>query len=141
MSDEQVVDVSENVKAELDVFLPEDDYTTAFGEEIKLPKITWKKEKVIFKRVGELFDSVEELKDINLNEFTSSQILTLVAVMLREAPDVITTLAAEITDLTEEEVENRLDSTDLVRLLVPFFSGRVQMVMKVFQETLSLSAE
>lgn len=137
----QDVDVTETIKEELEIFLPGAVFTTAFGEEIELPKITWKKEKVIFKQVGALFDSVEALKEIDLNEITANQIISLTAVLLQYAPDVLTSIAAEITDLSEEEVDDQLDSSDLMRLLVPFFSGRVQNLTTILQQTLPSSVQ
>lgn len=133
MSNEQ--EANGVIKEELETFMPEDGvYKTTTGYEIPLPKITWKREKVIFKKVGELFDSVEEVQSMNLDTITSSQVTSLVGAMLRSAPDVITTLASQITGLEEEEVDEQLDAEDLARLLVPFFSERVQTLMQVVQE-------
>jgi len=135
------VDAVETVKAELEIFLPGAVFTTTFGEDIELPKITWRKEKIIFKQVGEMFDSIDELKELNLNEITASQIVSLTAVLLQHAPDVLTSIAAEVTDLSEEEVDDQLDSSDLMRLLVPFFSGRVQNLTTILQQTLPSSVQ
>jgi hypothetical protein len=125
----EVEDVNaNNVKEELDVFVPTKQLTTVDGKKIVLPKMTWKRETIIYKKVGLLFESVEDLQEIDFAQITASQIVKLVSVFLQKAPDVVTEIVAVITDFSEEEVGEKLDSGSIIELLVPFFSERSQMI-------------
>lgn len=138
MSKEQEALVAqETIKHELEVFMPDGSFELTSGEVLELPRVTWKKEKRIFKKVGELFNSVDRLHTIDFNKITTSQIVSIIGVLMQDAPDVITSLASEITDLTEEEVDDRLDSEDLVSLLVPFFSSKFQRLQDLVNKILT----
>lgn len=136
MSQEQ--EANDTIQEELDTFVPDTEvFVTTTGREVVLPKITWAKEKIIAKQIGDLFDSIEEIKAISLEQVGNKEIAQIMGTLLKKAPDVITSLASQITDLSEEEVDSHLDSRDLVRLLVPFFSERIQDLSRLVQQILT----
>jgi hypothetical protein len=143
---EEVKDVTEavteaeaaqqEVKEELDTFVPIEYITGMDGSTYKLPKVSWKKEKEIFGLVGILFDHVKETHHIDFENITMTEIMGLMGTFLRVAPATVEQIVAIITDLEPQVIDENLDSEEILKLLVPFFSGKVEMFQNVMRGTM-----
>jgi hypothetical protein len=117
-------DVAKTMADEMDTFVPPEFIELSGGKKIPFPKLSWKKEKLLFKEIGQILEEVTELQDFSFESATIVDMLKMAGHVMDKVPERITTLVILATDLNEEEVDNNLDSGDIISILFPLFKDR-----------------
>jgi hypothetical protein len=128
MSLDSVQEVAETVKEELDTFVPPRTLKLSSGAEIPFPKLTWKKEKEMLDLIGKILEEVTELSEIDYAEATMTEMIQIAGKVMRIVPNEVTGLVCLAVNMKEEEVDNQLDSGDILNILLPLFQERVQRI-------------
>lgn len=130
---ENAVEVAQTVKEELDTFIPPETLTLSSGKTIPFPRLMWKKEKQMLDLIGKILEEVTELSEIDYAEATMTEMIQIAGKVMRTVPNEVTGLVCLAVNLTEEEVDNQLDSGDILSILLPLFQERVQRITSQFQ--------
>jgi len=119
------------VKEELDVFVPmPETIKTLDGQEVEVPKTTWKNEIQIGRIISKGVSDIPTLKEINFREIKISDMVSLLPTIIDVAPDVITGVTSILLKKEKEWIENNLNSEIIIGLLSPFFGNFLNKVLK-----------
>ena len=120
-----------DVKEELEVFVPmPEKIKTLDGQEIEVPKTTWKDEIKIGRIISKGVSDIPELREINFKEIKISDMVSLLPTIIGVAPDVITGVTSILLKQEKEWIENNLNSEIIIGLLSPFFGNFLNKVLK-----------
>jgi hypothetical protein len=73
------------------------------------------------------------LADFDFAEATMTEMIMIAGKIMRKVPDRVTELVSLAVNMEKEEVENQLDSGDILNILLPLFQERVQRLTSHFQ--------
>jgi hypothetical protein len=127
------LEVTQTVKAELNTFVPPATIELSNGSTIPFPKLTWRKEKLMLDLIGIIVEKVTELEHIDYAEATMTEMIKIAGKVMRTVPEQVTELVCLAVNMEAEEVDNQLDSGDILNILIPLFHDRVQRITQPFQ--------
>jgi len=120
-----------DAKEELEVFVPMPEIIkTLGGQEIEVPKTTWKDEIKIGRIISKGVSDIPALKEINFKEVRISDMVSLLPTVIGVAPDVITGVTSILLKKEKEWIEDNLNSEIIIGLLSPFFGNILNKVLK-----------
>jgi len=99
------------------------------GEQIELPKLTWKREIKVYKLIGEAIDKIPTLKDIQ-GDLKTGDLVKIVSSLLIQLPEEITKIVEVLTGKSKEWIEEHMTFDDISNLIFPFFNKFTQSVVK-----------
>jgi len=118
-------------KEELEVFVPmPKKIKTLDGQEIEVPKTTWKNEIQIGRIISKGVSDIPALKEINFKEIKIADMVSLLPTIIDVAPDVITGVTSILLKKEKEWIENNLNGEIIIGLLSPFFGNFLNKVLK-----------
>jgi len=120
-----------------DIFFPKPKtLKTIHGEDVIVPKVSWKKERQIIAEVKGLIQQFPDLAAYatgNVGELATTT-WQLVVRAAEEAPQVLSRLAAIVLEKPEEWVDDNLDSERIISLLAPLFVQKANHWLRLFRE-------
>lgn len=118
-------------KEELEVFVPMPKKIKALdGQEVEVPKTTWKNEIQIGRIISKGVSDIPALKEINFKEIKIADMVSLLPTIIDVAPDVITGVTSILLKKEKEWIENNLNGEIIIGLLSPFFGNFLNKVLK-----------
>lgn len=106
------------------IFIPEDNQvTTVDGTVIKIPKLSWKKELQLIDIIKQSMDELATASVAVPNDATA-----MVNVALRVIPHKITQFMAVVMNMSEDWVQDSLDSTEIIGVCVPLLKSRFDLI-------------
>ena len=120
------------------IFIPEDNkVTTVSGELVSIPKLSWKKE---LKLLQIMQDSINELIKASV-ELKSASTEQMVSLALKLIPNKLTEFMSTVMDRPGEWVEDNLDSTEIVGVIVPLLKSRLDLITTKIQPFVALQGQ
>lgn len=121
--------------SDINIFIPENNkVNTVGGEAVGIPKLSWKKElrllQIIQESINELIKSSVELKSTSTEQ--------LVSVALKLIPNRLTEFMSIVMDRPGEWVEDNLDSTEIIGVIVPLLKSRLDLITQKIQPFVEL---
>ena len=123
--------MDEKVNDEVTVFFPDGKLKLSSGEEIDVPKLSWKVEARAVKIIGRIFKSVPELSALDLNNVTGKNLLAIIPTLLEKVPDAITELTCLLIKKDQKFVEDQLNHEDVLAVIIPFSVALSGMLRKL----------
>lgn len=116
---------------ELQAFVPVPEYiTTLSGEQIEVPKTSWKAEIQIGRLIGTAVSAVPQLSKIDFRNLKIADLVVLLPSIMEKTPDSITGIVVLLIKKEKAWVEDNLDSESIMGLLGPFFGNFLNKVLK-----------
>lgn len=111
-------------KSDLRIFIPEDnEVTTVDGAKVKIPKLSWKKELALIEIIKKSMDEIVENSGA-----VPEDAAALVNIALRVVPHNITKFMATVMDKSEDWVQDSLDSTEIIGVILPLLKSRFDLI-------------
>ena len=110
---------------------------TVDGEEIQLPKVSWKQEKIIFSVVGQMIETLAgtKLVDIDFRKLDVADIPTMIPIFLEHTPDHITRVVSIILSKDMAWVDKNLGFEAVIQTVSPFFFRLWKMLEVYMNQT------
>lgn len=116
--------------SDIKVFIPEDNTVkTVLGEDVKIPKLTWKKELKLITIVQETMDTLVGASV----KIADSSPETLISSALRLVPNKITEFMSIVMEREVGWVEDNLDSTEIIGVILPLLKSRFDLIASRIQ--------
>jgi hypothetical protein len=107
---------------------PQVQVRTVHGDDVNVPKITWKKEIKLIGIIQQCLDLVaEEITRIN-PQTGQPNFVNIVNKVLQFAPEKVSEFVATVLDHDPVWVEDNLDSAEIMGVIVPLLKGRLELV-------------
>ena len=120
-----------DTEKELQVFVPvPTSIETLTGEQIEVPKTSWKAEIQIGRLIGKAVKAVPQLSNIDFKNLKITDLVALLPEIMKGAPEAITGIVVLLIRKDKEWVENNLNSESIMGLLGPFFGDFLRKLLK-----------
>lgn len=121
--------------SDINIFIPEQNKVkTINDEEVGIPKLSWKKE---LKLLQIIQDSINELIKASV-ELKSTSTEQIVSVALKLIPNRLTEFMSIVMDRPSDWVEDNLDSTEIIGVIVPLLKSRLDLITQKIQPFVEL---
>jgi len=128
---EETKKAASDTEKELQVFVPVPEYIeTLTGEQIEVPKTSWKAEIQIGRLIGTAVNAVPQLSNVDFKSLKITDLVALLPAVMKSAPDAITGIVVLLIKKDKEWVEDNLNSESIMGLLGPFFATFLKRLLK-----------
>jgi len=124
------------MKDEIKIFFPPQiEVETIEGQKVQVGKISWGKELRIATELSAILERCPELIRTDFSkELSGEQLLRLATSLLKSAPEAATRISSILLDKEESWIQDHLDSSAMIDILVPFFLSKIEGFRKKARE-------
>lgn len=121
--------------SDVKIFIPEQNkVNTVSGEQVNIPKLSWKKElkllQIVQESLNQLITTSVELKTTSTEQ--------IVSLALKLIPNKLTEFMSIVMDRPSDWVEENLDSTEIVGVIIPLLKSRFDLITTKIQPFVEL---